>query len=82
MSVASTYVKVLDRRGDHLARRIADAGNGKLTFDEAELAALTWAIGRLRQLHRLCRFCNEDGIAKVAGEYVCGGCLKERKIDA
>lgn len=80
MSVASLHVKILDRRGDHLARRIAEAGRGKLSFDEAELAALTWVIERIRQLHCLCRFCNDPAVAKVAGEYVCPACSRERGI--
>ena len=80
MSVASTHVKALDRRADHLARRIANEGNGRLTWDISELDALTWAIGRLRQLHGLCRFCNNDSRAKMAGEHICDTCMKERKI--
>jgi hypothetical protein len=81
MSLASTHVKALDRRADHLAKRIAAAGNGKLTFDESELAALRWVIGRISQLHRLCRFCCSDSTAVVAGEHVCDECLEERGID-
>ncbi len=78
MSVASTHVKALDRRAGHLAKRIAAAENGRLTFDEAELAALRWVTGRIRQLHCLCRFCGSDASAKAAGEYVCDICLKAR----
>jgi hypothetical protein len=81
MSVASTHVKALDRRADHLAKRIAAAGNGKLSFDEAELAALRWVTGRIRQLHCLCRFCSSDATAKVAGDYVCKACLEERGVE-
>ncbi len=80
MSVASTHVKALDRRADHLAKRIAAAGNGRLTFDESELAALRWMTDRIRQLHCLCRFCASDATARVAGEYVCKVCLEERGV--
>lgn len=80
MSVASTHVKALARRADHLARRIANEGNGRLTYDINELNALIWAIRRLRQLCRLCRFCDSDANAKMAGDYICDVCMKERKI--
>ena len=43
------YISRLERRADHLARRIAESrAKGKVvSYDEAELSALNWAIGLL-----------------------------------
>lgn len=82
MSTASEHVKVIARRADHLAKRIAEAGNGKLSYDERELSALLWAIDLISLLRCLCRFCHADATAKIASDYVCSDCLKERGIDA
>lgn len=40
------YIQRLERRADHLARRVAESrANGKkFSYDEAELSALNWAI--------------------------------------
>lgn len=81
MSAASEHVKVIARRADHLAKRIAEAGNGRLTYDEKELSALLWAIDLISQLRCLCRSCYSDATAKMAGDYICAQCLKERGID-
>ena len=39
-------LKVLERRADHLAKRIAESPLD-LTYDKAELIALRWAIDEL-----------------------------------
>jgi len=82
MSVASTHVQVLARRADHLARRIAEDGNGRLTHDERELSALRYAIDLISQLRCLCRFCYADATAKMASEYICKKCREGRGISA
>lgn len=46
------YIGRLERRADHLARRVAESrANGKkFSYDEAELAALNWAIDLLSRV--------------------------------
>lgn len=41
-------IKVLERRADHLAKRIAESPLD-LTYDKAELSALRWAIRELEE---------------------------------
>ena len=41
--------KALERRADHLAKRIA-ASNIDLSYDKQELAALRWALNNLYEL--------------------------------
>ena len=46
MSVVGKHLQALNRRADHLARRVAEArSKGKNpTFDVTELHALNWAL--------------------------------------
>lgn len=47
--LARKYMEALQRRSDHLARRVAeaDAAGSVRSYDRAELAALNWAIQSL-----------------------------------
>jgi hypothetical protein len=42
------YLRVLERRRDHLARRVAAEKRTGESYDRAELAALNWILGRFR----------------------------------
>lgn len=41
-------IKVLERRAEHLRRRLGDSEAARFTYDAAELRALDWAIGVLK----------------------------------
>jgi hypothetical protein len=43
------HLKMLKRRADHLAGRIED--NPNLSYDQAELSALRWAVRELEKKH-------------------------------
>jgi len=45
------YIERLQKRMDHLAKRIE--GKPNLTYDVAELNALKWAIRTLRDIYNL-----------------------------
>jgi hypothetical protein len=49
----SRFMKALDRRADHLGKRVAEArAKGKEnSYDVTELAALNWAIRQLEGQH-------------------------------
>lgn len=59
---AAVYIQALERRADHLARRVANAraGGKDFSFDIGELRALNWAIDQLRPL--------QDGPTPYAGK--------------
>lgn len=46
------WIGMLRRRAAHLQRRIETAAGKRLSFDEAELKALLWAIAELEALHQ------------------------------
>lgn len=46
----SDHMRVLLRRADHLANRIANSPGRDLTFDKRELSALLWALDLVADL--------------------------------
>ena len=47
-------ILALERRADHLAKRIAAAIPKDLSYDKQELGALRWATSHLRELFGEC----------------------------
>ena len=44
-------IKVLEKRRDHLVNRINKSTDKRLTYDEAEVSALNWAINKLKEIN-------------------------------
>ncbi len=49
LSQVADYIGRLQRRSDHLKKRIEENPEKNLSFDKAEKSALDFAIGRLRR---------------------------------
>jgi len=43
------HIAALKKRAAHLEKRIAASTDRRLTYDEAELAALRWALSKLER---------------------------------